>query len=181
MFPSYGSVPRHSPSLLTGFLGEDFPAFYRYYESAKTAEASSRIASLSLTLRYLACFIGFVFYARRSAEAPDATPGHWSPGYPNTGYTGQGRSTALPASWGILLCVRHGLRPRSTRSRLAIYGGRYCPETFVSTRRRRWALFRGSIRGIRTRCLRFVPPLLVDDARLASGRWPIITGWDLPI
>jgi len=35
--------------------------------------------------------------------------------------------------------------------------------------------FRGSITRLDARCLRFMPPLRNDDARLACGRWLIFT------
>ena len=43
-------------------------------------------------------------------------------------------------------------------------------------------LFRGSITRLGARCLRFMPPLRYDDARLAYGWWltftvPDFTGW----
>jgi hypothetical protein len=37
MFLNYNSDPISPPSLLTGFLGSDFPAFYQYYAGLKTA------------------------------------------------------------------------------------------------------------------------------------------------
>jgi len=39
MFPKYNSLIRYPPSLLSGFLGADFPPFYQYYEDTKTAFA----------------------------------------------------------------------------------------------------------------------------------------------
>jgi len=76
------------------------------------------------------------------------------------------------------MCICPALRPRQDRSHQANQVDRCCPRCDDDEGSYDLALFRGSI----TRLLHSLSTLRAaitdDDARLASGGWLTLTGWD---
>lgn len=70
MFPSYGSLPRPSPSLLPGSVGTRSPAFHRYYGTAKTTGLLGRCSVCHVASPYLG-LISFFRSPGRGNRRPD--------------------------------------------------------------------------------------------------------------
>src|SRR5687768_12222550 len=88
------------------------------------------------------------------------------------------RSTGSPKFLGNPLCICPALRPRQDRPPQATTVSRCCPRYPNDEGSCDQPLFRGSI----TRLLHSLSTLRAaitdDDARLASGGWLALTGWD---
>ena len=79
---------------------------------------------------------------------PDAGSAAWGVGFGRPGPICDGETLGLSGSWGPLLCLRPGLRPRQDRKHLACWSG--VPTRPPPARRRRLPrllAFRGSIPG----------------------------------
>ena len=87
-------------------------------------------------------------------------------------------STGLPGSWGVLSCLCPALGPRPRLPCYAITAIRCCPRYAKQRRPQHSTDFRGSI----TRLQHSLSTLPASDfptlARLASGGWQTLTGWD---
>jgi len=173
VFPTNDSVTRPLPSLLTGFLGFGFPAFHRYYEEAKTSRVPPT-RSVAVACRYRSCALGF-----RSRGSQRPPPWAWD-------LVSRMSRPAMGAEIDGISQV-----PREPRCAFALLSD---PGRIDSTKPVQWvdvapvptttkapcdlALFRGSM----TRLLHSLSTLRAamadDDARLASGRWLTLTGWD---
>ncbi len=87
-------------------------------------------------------------------------------------------STGLPGSWGVLSCLCPAHRPRPRPLCHAIYAKPVLPPLQGRRRPQHLTSFRGSI----TRLQHSLSTLPASDfptlARLASGGWQTLTGWD---
>ena len=172
IFPSNGSVTRHSPFPPRGPAGP-VPPLHRYYQGAKTPW-SLPPRFVSFAWQYRGC-------ARRFAPTGCGRPllwawTFWSPGVQPEFLHGDHR--VLPGSWADPnVCMPWAGTPEDPR-RQASTAPRMLPSAHPTALAPRTScLSRLVYHGLHTRCLRFaawVTPL--HHARLASGGWPTLTG-----
>ena len=176
MFPNNSSVTRPSPSLLPGSDGTPSPAFYRYYETATTAVVS-RLPSASSALGQAALWLTSLVRSCGSGSPRPARLGVVNRFHPCPVFGPQGTcgSPKFPGNPIVPLpCSRTPVEPPC----LAFAALRYCPPTTKRGGPQRHQSFRSSITRPQHWLFTLRAAITDDDAKLASGGWPIFPGWD---
>jgi len=176
MFPNNSSVTRPPPSLFPGSGGSPSPAFRRYYQAATTAVVSRPALRSVRALNPAALWLTSLVRSRRPGSPPPARLGvvvrfHPVPVSPQGTYG----SHKFPENPIVPLpCSRTPAEPR----RLAFAALRCCPpSTERGGPRRPWS-FRSSITRPQHWLFTLRAVIADDDAKLASGGWPLFPGWD---
>jgi len=151
------------------------PPFHRYYERATTSDSPLLPLHSSLRVRFSGRPSQFA-HAGGTVTAP--VPGILVSRYALLPARFPGRLPDLPSSHETLAPVPILSRPTHTYALLSDPGRASAPHpggapvpSLCVQRSRTSAMrqFRGSITRLGARCLRFMPPLRYDDARLACG------------
>ncbi len=177
MFPNNSSVTRPPPSLLPDSGGTPSPAFPRYYEAATTAVVSRPALHSLRALNRTALWLTSLVRSSRPGSPRPARLGvvdRLHP-LPVVGPQGTCGSPKFPENPSVPLpCSRTPAEPRC----LAFTALRCCPpSTEQGGPRRPWS-FRSSIARPQHWLFTLRAAIADDDAKLASGVWPLFPGWD---
>ena len=167
-------MTRLPPSLLPGSDGTRWPAFYRYYEAATTTGLFSRRSVYGVAPRYLGLIPSFRSLARGNRLANARVLLNRS--HPLAPVFGPRTPSVLPSS----LRTPRAFALLSDSGRASTPGltaCRCCPRTLRGRGPPQYDYFRSSI----TRLLHWLFTLRAalsdDDAKLASGGLPNLSGW----
>ena len=177
MFPNNSSVTRPPPSLLPGSDGTPSPAFLRYYEAARTAVVSRPRPPPLSALDRAASWLTSLGSLTRAGKSATCAPGRCLPVSPISGLWSQGTygSHKFPENPIVPLpCSRTPAEPRCLA-----FSALWCypPSAEGEGPRRPWS-FRSSITRPQHWLFTLRAAIAGDDAKLASGGWPVFRGWD---